>query len=1353
MLGSATGTWAGPFEFTEGEDVFLAILSGTALAFYALIGFEDSANVAEEAEEPAAPFPFALFAGILIAGGIYFLVTFTRLAGRADGSARRARSGPLLEVVREGSSIPTRLFAAIALLAVANGALINMIMASRLLYGMANERVLPRRVRTRPPGATDAVGGDRLHDRARHAPDLDRQARRPRHRDRVLLLLIVFALVNVAVLVLRREPVEHRHFTTPRVFPVLGLPHLGRALREAGRGRRRNGLRDLRRPARRRRAALGRSPLLLRVGAPGRRQLSRTAATDPYPDSGMSLCASCGAENPERARFCLACGAPLAEAPVVARVEERRTITALFTDIVGSTARAEELDAEDVRARLAPYYARLRAELERYGGTVEKFIGDAVVALFGAPVAHENDPERAVRAALAIQRAISELNAEDEWLDLHIRTAVHTGEALVVSSARASEGEGLASGDVMNTAARLQGGAPVDGIVVGEDTFWATEDLFEFREGEPVHAKGKAEPVPVWVVLGEKEIRRRWALTPLVGRHAELAVLADVWSQARADRAPALATVLGPPGIGKSRLVQELCARVEPEGRVHWGRCLPYGEGMTYWPVAEILRSAADIRHDDDAAAASVRLGTMLESLPVDNQDELRTMAAALAVAVGVRTTPRGTYAVEEISRSELHWGLRRVLQLLALMKPLLLVFEDLHWAEPTLLDLLRSITDSESEGTVLVVATGRPELRELDHGMTTPGDRRFVIRLDPLGEVESGRLADALLGEGTPRGGAVETLVRNAAGNPLFLEETVRMLADADALGGERADRLPVPATLQALIGSRLDSLPGAEKRVAQHASVIGATFWSGAVAHLGNGSGSPKAALAGLERHDVVHARDQSTVAGDHEYEFKHALLRDVAYERLPKGRRAALHMRFVDWMGELGGDDEHIEIRAYHLEQACLHARAVARSPVEPPVVEAVGALVRSAVKAERREGIREADRFSARAFELAEPEHPDLALELLLRRGPLLAALGELEKAADLLSAVIEEARARGRRDVLCEALVELGDVDQRQGRAAEAHRNLAEARGLTGSVEDLRLRVRAVFVFAALRGDFDGELEEAIVDLRGAIAMAEELDNTGLRVEGHLRVAALLMNLGRLEEAETELVRCLELSRELGSHRFEAEATSWLGIVKYGRGDLEEAERLGLKAREWLERTSDTYFQVQNLVQGLAPYALARGDAVLAERWLREAVPIALEIGGWVVVETYRYLTEALLRQDRLDDARELAAFAGRGVSDEDEYVTRDCRDRRRDRLEASGDFESARGSLEEALGKLEALHLRVEIAEVRVTFARLFDRLGESEAAQAELERARALFIEMGAAGALARTERGLTGVDARASS
>src|ERR671918_1279322 len=355
------------------------------------------------------------------------------------------------------------------------------------------------------------------------------------------------------------------------------------------------------------------------------------------------ICPNCGQENPAGFRLCGMCGTPLT-APEPVR-EERKVLTVLFADLVGFTSRSEQMDPEDVRALLAPYWQRLREELERFGGAVEKFIGDAVVALFGAPVAHEDDPERAVRAALAISDAIAELNASDPWLDLRIRTAVNTGEALVVLGARTGEGEGMAAGDVMNTAARLQGAAPVNGVVVGEQTYRATRDVVEYRELEPIAAKGKSAPVRVWEVVELRAAASAAAGAQLVGRAAELEQLRVLWNEIRGERRRELATVVGPPGIGKSRLISELATAAAMDGDVYSGRCLSYGEGITYWPITEIVKGAAGILQSDDAPTAAAKLGALLDALPTDDQDELRTVAAALANLLGIATTPRGTYS------------------------------------------------------------------------------------------------------------------------------------------------------------------------------------------------------------------------------------------------------------------------------------------------------------------------------------------------------------------------------------------------------------------------------------------------------------------------------------------------------------------------------------------------------------------------------------------------------------------------------------------------------------------------------------------------------------------------------------
>ncbi len=1061
----------------------------------------------------------------------------------------------------------------------------------------------------------------------------------------------------------------------------------------------------------------------------------------------MPACPNCGQDNPDIARFCLACGTALVqEAPPE---EERRLVTALFTDIVGSTASAEELDPEDVRARLAPYYVRLRAELERHGGTVEKFIGDAVVALFGAPVAHEDDPERAVRAAIAIGHAIDELNAHDRWLDLKIRTAVNTGEALVVLGAAAAEGEGMAAGDVMNTAARLQGAAPVNGVVVGEQTFMATSDRFEYRELEPVQAKGKAEPVRVWEVVGELDAPARAPRTTLVGRAADLGRLNDLWDETRARGTRAVATVVGAPGVGKSRLVGEFTARAAEAGTVLTGHCLSYGEGITYWPVTEILKDAAGIFQSDDPETASVKLGGLLDGLATTDVDELRTMAAALANLIGEPRTPRGTYSAADISQAELHWGIRRVLELLARERPLLLVFEDLHWAEPTLLDLVRFVAEGDGESPILVLGSARPEVLETGHPVVRGNGYRHVVELDALGEEESRTLLGELMrGLELPER-LVETVLRNAGGNPLFLEETVRMLADEGYLdGGERPElleSLPVPSTLQALIGSRLDRLAPTEKRVAQHASVVGVVFWPSAVATLAETNGELDDALEELERRDFVRPTGDSSIAGDREYQFKHILIRDVAYGRVPKRRRAELHVRCADWVEALpAAYDEFVEIVAYHLEQSCRLTFEIAHAPTPPPTQRAVKALSRAAEKAERREGLREADRFYTRALELVGADSPETEAELRVRRGTTLVALGQLDRAREELEAVAEQALALERGDLRCAALLGVANLLQKQGRAEEARGPIAEADTLAAESGDGRLRVRAAFEQANLVSWFEGSAEPALADLRRALDLAAESGDRALLIEGHMRLGTVLFNIGDLEEAEAELAVAATLAGERGSHRDEARTTSMLGVVRFYLGKIDEAEELELKAADWLERTGEAYLRLQNL-RSLARIALARGQPTIAEQRLQEAVPLALESGGWLLIEVYRYLVEALVDQGRHEEGRELALFAARNLPEEDLYARAALLIAEGIVAAAFDEHASTVASFEEAIRLLEQQDMLTDLGEARLAFARALHSLGEESGARMELERARAAFKRVHADGFAAELDKQLT--------
>jgi predicted ATPase/class 3 adenylate cyclase len=1056
------------------------------------------------------------------------------------------------------------------------------------------------------------------------------------------------------------------------------------------------------------------------------------------------ICTECHEENPDRARFCLACGAPIVEATPPALIEERKLVTAVFVDLVGFTSRAEGLDPEDVHALQAPYHARLRDELERHGGTVEKYIGDAVFALFGAPSTHEDDPERAVLAGLAIKKAIADLNAANPRFDLHIRIGINTGEALVGVTARAAQGEGMASGDVVNTANRLESAASRDGILVGEETYRATAGVIEYRRAEPVRAKGKADPVPAWEVVGLKDAagRRRFEV-PLVGRREELDELQGLWSTVLRDREPAVATVTAPPGVGKSRLLTELTDRLDAEAAVLRGRCLAYGEGITYWPVVLIVREAAEIALSDEPDTVATKLASLLERLPTKDPHELRTIAASLAHLIGAPATPRGTYSVEAITQHELHWGFRRLFELLAVERPLVLVFEDLHWAEPTLLELLAFVVES-GEGAILLLASGRPELAETGAAIAVPGPRRCVLDLEPLDSRESQQLLAGLLGS-TPSPAGTRAILANSAGNPLFLEEMVGMLQDEGLLGPEEipADlgTLPVPTSLRSLIGSRLDRLPPEEKRVAAHASVIGTLFWTGAVAYLSGLDGELDASLDSLARRDVVQPAKSSSIAGEREWSFKHVLVRDVAYSGLPKLERARLHARCAEWNMTLPGEEVRIELVAYHLEQACLVAREIDYGDVEPPVAKAVEALSRAAEKAERREGIREAERYYARALALVEKgSHREL--ELSLRHAQALATLGELERASAQLVEVEREAAEAGLEDVRCGALLALVSIDRKLGRGGDSRRHLDAADRFACASRDVRLRIRAAFERAQAGAWFDGIGEAELANLREGLAMAEEIDDRALRIEAHQHLGTLLFNLGRLTEAQEQLEHACSLAAKLGSRRDEARALYLLGFTRYHLGRLDEAEQLALQARDWLERSGDTNFQLQN-GRALAKYALARGDAEVAEQRLREGLPLARERGGWLLVEFLRLLAEALVREERLDEARAFAAEARASLPEEDPYAS--AATLLTEIITDGGAAPVAtRERAAEAYRLLQEQHLLLDLEEARLDVARALLRFGDPGGARGELARAREGLDRIDAGGLLAQINREL---------
>jgi class 3 adenylate cyclase/tetratricopeptide (TPR) repeat protein len=658
----------------------------------------------------------------------------------------------------------------------------------------------------------------------------------------------------------------------------------------------------------------------------------------------MRTCPSCGEQNPDHARFCLACASPLAEAPPAG--EERKVVSVLFVDLVGFTAASEAADPEDVRARLVPYHAMLRREIERFGGTVEKFIGDAVMAVFGAPVAHEDDAERAVRAALRVVEAIPELNEAHPGLNLAVRAAVNTGEVVVNVGARPERGEGIVAGDVVNTAARLQQVAPVGGVVVGETTTRATGHVIEYEPHEPVALKGKAEPVPLWLARGA---RSRFGVdvdqgthVPLIGRDRELTLLQQLFERALEEPSVQLITISGEPGVGKTRLVWELQRFVDDRPEIiFWrqGRCLPYGEGITFWALGEIVKAHAGILESDGPDEVAGKLAAAVETagVPASERD---WVSSHLAPLVGAATDGTGGGG----ERDEAFAAWRAFLEAVAAERPLVLVVEDIHWADPAMLEFVEHLVDWAAEVPLVVVCTARPELYERHRGWGGGKGNSNTVSLGPLPEDDTARLVAALLDQAVLPASTQQALLERAGGNPLYAEEFIRMLVDRGVLQrrgevwtvDERAE-IPVPETIQALIAARVDTLAPDRKSLLHDAAVVGKVFWSGAVASIGGrDERAVPEGLHDLARKELVRPVRRSSVEGQAEYSFWHLLIRDVAYAQIPRAARAEKHRAAAAWIEGMAGDRvaDHAELLAFHHEEAIRlsEATGAAATPAE-------------------------------------------------------------------------------------------------------------------------------------------------------------------------------------------------------------------------------------------------------------------------------------------------------------------------------------------------------------------------------------------------------------------------------------
>jgi class 3 adenylate cyclase len=632
----------------------------------------------------------------------------------------------------------------------------------------------------------------------------------------------------------------------------------------------------------------------------------------------VTSCPNCGMGVAPDARFCAACGAKLATATEAPR-EVRKVVTVLFADVTGSTALGERLDPEAMRGLMNRYFARIRVLIEAHGGTVEKFIGDAVMAVFGIPQVHEDDALRAVRAAAEIREALAAMNEElvaERGIAIRFRTGVNTGE--VVAGAPAS-GTTLVTGDAVNSAARLEQAAPPGEVLLGRLTYTLVRDAVDAEAVAPIEAKGKAQPMEAWRLVGVHagaEGRARHRDAPLVGRERELERLTSAYRSAVADRSCTLFTLLGSAGVGKSRLTAEFLASVSDEATVLRGRCLSYGEGITYWPIGEIVREAAGITEADDAGAANAKVRSLLEG-----DREADDLADRISAAIGL--------SAAQSPQEEVFWAVRRLIEHLAADRPLVLVIEDIHWAERTLLELIEHVADWARDAAILVLCPARPELLDEHPGWGGGKLNATSILLEPLPGEAVTRLIEALPGGSALPVAIADGVAAAAEGNPLYIEELLAMLIDDGLLAmaedgvwraSPNVEDVPIPPSISLLLAARLERLAPAERQVAERASVVGRVFEQAAVVELSGDEARPgvPAMLLALVRKELVRPERGDMLTRGLAFKFRHVLIRDAAYEALPKAERATLHVQVADWLIRVAGDRlaEVEEIVGYHL-----------------------------------------------------------------------------------------------------------------------------------------------------------------------------------------------------------------------------------------------------------------------------------------------------------------------------------------------------------------------------------------------------------------------------------------------------
>lgn len=961
----------------------------------------------------------------------------------------------------------------------------------------------------------------------------------------------------------------------------------------------------------------------------------------------MPFCTQCGREDPDGARFCAGCGAPLGVVEGAPAREVRKTVTVVFCDITGSTSIGERLDPETLRRVQSRYFDGMQKVLEHHGGTVEKFIGDAVMAVFGIPMLHEDDAVRAVRAAHDMRGALAGLNEEleREWgVAIGVRIGVNTGEVVAGAGDR---GQALVTGDAVNVAARLEQAAGTNEILIGQETYRLARDAVEVEGIEPLALKGKTLAVPAYrlirAVPGALGHARRLD-SPIVGRTHERTLLQEAYARAARERACHLFTVLGTAGIGKSRLLADFVERLDGEATVLRGRCLPYGEGITFWPLAEAVREATGLDYGSPEEAVA-RIASLIEG-----DEEAARIAELVAELAGLTEATAGT--------SDTFWGVRRLFEGLARQRPLVLIFDDIHWAQPAFLDLVEHVSDWARDAPILLVCLARPDLLDARPAWAGGKLNATSVLLEPLDDGECERLILNLL-DGVEYPEPVRIRVMETAeGVPLFVEEVVAMLIDEGVLqrkngswAAEELAEVSIPPTINALVAARLERLGEDERALLERGSVEGKFFHRGAVQELspdGERTGVPTRLLT-LVRKELIRP-DRASFPAEDAFRFRNMLVRDAAYGRMPKEVRAELHEAFAGWLERKAGERvaEYEEILGYHLEQSFRYVQEIGLID-ETDATLAVRAADRLASAGRRalvRGDVNAASNLIGRAVSLEAEGGGGVELGLQLEYAEALRGVGELARAQAVLSAALKDAVTAGDSRLEAHALLDglllttLTDPDFKSEQLLEAaERTIAVLEQLDDHV-GLAKAWRAV-AEAHLTTCRWGESTQA---LERALEHAEQGgDPREVTVTQTHLANSLYWGPTRVEHA---VVRCSEILERAQGHRLvEANVLCYLGGLEAMRGRFDESRSLIERGREIFDDLGHTYGLANHtLVSGSSE--LLAGDPAAAARALRPSAERLEAMGETgVLCSVAAFLAEAMVELGDLDEAERLTKLS------------------------------------------------------------------------------------------------------------